>query len=289
MHPWKRFRVPEGRKVRLDRWDPDERLEEARNEKLARGRLAELLPELDRLQALIYAERRHRLLVVLQGMDTSGKDATIRRVFEGVNPQGVRVARFGVPTPTELAHDFLWRIHPHVPAVGEIVIFNRSHYEDVLVPRAHATADDREIERRLRAIRDFERHLAASGTTVLKFFLHIDRDEQARRLAARLDDPAKHWKFSLHDLAERPFWRRYAEAYEDLLGATSTDGAPWFIVPSNHPWSRDVIVASILVRALDRLSMRYPPLDPEVRAELRRTGWAAGHLPPVRRSRSRSS
>jgi len=269
MHPWKRFRVRAGDRVRLARWDPDERDDAAATDKQAKATLEELLPKIDRLQGLLSAERQHRVLLVLQGMDTAGKDATIRRVFQGVNPQGVRVARFGVPTPEERAHDFLWRVHPQVPRLGEISIFNRSHYEDVLAPRVHGEIAGREVDLRLRAIRDFERYLVAEGTTLLKFYLHIDRAEQARRLQARVDDPTKQWKFSVHDLAERPLWARYARAYESLLERTSTDGAPWFIVPSNHPLSRDVIVARILHHALARLRMRYPPLDPAVRAQLR--------------------
>ena len=275
MPPWKRFRVRPGGKVHLDRWDPTERDEEARSDRRAKECLRDILPRLEELQGLLAAERRHRVLLVLQGMDTAGKDATIRRVFEGVNPQGVRVARFGPPTPEELEHDFLWRVHPHVPRSGEIVIFNRSHYEDVLWPRVHRQISEEEVARRLRAIRDFERLLSEEGTSILKFFLHIDRDEQRRRLEARLHDPRKHWKFSVHDLAERPLWPKYVRAYEDLLQQTSTEEAPWFVVPSDHPLSRDVVVARILERALARLKMRYPPLDPAVRSQLRHAGSLA--------------
>jgi PPK2 family polyphosphate:nucleotide phosphotransferase len=270
--PWKRYRVRPGEKVRLSRWDPAVRDGRARTDVAAKSHLRELAEKIDRLQALLYAERRRRLLVVLQGMDTAGKDATIRRVFEGVNPLGVRVAQFGVPTAEELAHDFLWRVHPHVPKAGEIAVFNRSHYEDVLSPRVHGTISEADVARRLRAIRDFERLLVGEGTTVLKFYLHIDRAEQARRLRARLDDPTKHWKFSVQDLAERPYWREYTRAYEELLSTTSTEDAPWFIVPSNHPLSRDVVVGEILHRTLARFRMAYPPLDPAVRARLRKLG-----------------
>ena len=270
MHPWKRYRVRPRSAVRLSDWDPNERAEGARTDKEAKATLAELVPKLGRLQELLYAERRHRILLVLQGMDTAGKDATIRRVFEGVNPQGVHVARFGPPTPEELDHDFLWRVHPHAPRAGGIAIFNRSHYEDVLSPRVHRTISDREVDRRLRAIRGFERLLTSEGTTVLKCYLHIDRAEQAHRLLARIDDPTKRWKFSLHDLSERPLWAKYERAYEALLRATSTVDAPWFIVPSNHPLSRDVVVATILQRSLARLRMRYPPLDRAVAAQLRK-------------------
>jgi len=269
MHPWKRYRVRPGAKVRLARWAADERDDLARTDKAAKRSLAEIIPRIAELQAMLHAERRHKVLLVLEGMDTAGKDATIRRVFEGVNPQGVRVVPFGPPTEEELAHDFLWRVHPHVPRNGEIAIFNRSHYEDVLAPRVHGVISEAEVARRLRAIRDFERLLEEEGTTVLKFFLHIDAAEQTRRLAARLRDPAKHWKLSVRDLSERKWWGRYSRAYETILEETSTEQGPWFIVPSDYPLSRDVVVAAILERALRRLRMAYPPLDPAVKAELR--------------------
>jgi PPK2 family polyphosphate:nucleotide phosphotransferase len=276
VHPWKRYRVRPGGKVRLGKWDPAERDPAARTDKAAKATLAEVTPKVDRLQALLYAEHRHRLLIVLQGLDTAGKDATIRRVFQGVNPEGVVVAKFGPPTPEELAHDFLWRVHPHAPRDGEIAIFNRSHYEDLLRPRVHGEISDDEVDRRFRAIRGFERLLTSERTTVLKFYLHISRAEQARRMRARLDDPAKRWKFSVHDLAERAFWPKYLRAYEDILERTSTRDAPWFIVPSDHPLSRDVVVALVLQRALEDMRMNYPPVDPEVRQQLVRLGKELG-------------
>ncbi len=275
MHPWKCYRVRPGRRVRLRDWDPAERADGMRTEPETDRTLATVLPELDRLQGLLYAEGRHRLLLVLQGMDTAGKDGTIRRVFSGVNPQGVTVAKFGPPTPEELAHDFLWRVHPHVPRAGEITIFNRSHYEDVLAPRVHGQISEEEVERRLWAIRAFERTLAEQGTTWVKVFLHVSRTEQARRLEARVHDPAKRWKLSLHDLEERPLWPKYVRAYEDLLEQTSTDDAPWFVVPSDHPHARDAVVALLLARALEKLKMRYPSLDPTVERALRRAGAGA--------------
>ena len=220
MQPWKRYRVRPGGPLRLADVDPASRDELARSDKAARSALADLQQRLDRLQGLLYAGRRHRLLLVLQGMDTAGKDATIRRVFEGMNPQGVRVTSFGVPTPEERAHDFLWRVHPHAPRAGEIAIFNRSHYEDVLAPRVHGEITDAEVRRRLRSIRAFERLLVEAGTTVLKVYLHIDREEQSRRLEARLDDPAKHWKLSVSDLVERARWREYRRAYETAIATT---------------------------------------------------------------------
>jgi polyphosphate kinase 2 (PPK2 family) len=184
-----------------------------------------------------------------------------------------------VPTPEERAHDFLWRVHPHAPKNGEIAIFNRSHYEDVLSPRVHGLLSKDEVERRFRAIRGFERLLADEGTSVVKCYLHLSAEEQARRLQARVDDPAKRWKFSVNDLAERPLWARYTRAYEDLLARTSTDEAPWFVVPSDHPLSRDLVVASLMHRALARLKLAYPPLAPEVQRQLRKLG----RIRPLRR------
>jgi PPK2 family polyphosphate:nucleotide phosphotransferase len=210
---------------------------------------------------MLWAENRHKVLVVLQGMDTSGKDGTIRHVFDGVNPQGVRVASFKAPTPEELSHDFLWRVHPKVPGRGEMVIFNRSHYEDVLAVRVKELAPPKVWKPRYDQINDFERLLAESGTTILKFFLHIDQDEQKERLQARLDDPTKRWKFRKGDLEDRKLWKRFTEAYEEALSRTSQDGAPWYVVPANKKWYRNLVVATILVDALEKLDMRYP--EPE--------------------------
>jgi PPK2 family polyphosphate:nucleotide phosphotransferase len=200
-------------------------------------------------------------LIVLQAMDTGGKDGVIRRVFDGVNPQGVRVASFKVPTQEELDHDYLWRVHKVTPGNGEMVIFNRSHYEDVLVVRVHNYVPPEVWKKRFEQINHFERLLAENGTTILKFFLHIDLDEQKERLQARLDDPAKRWKFRLGDLKERKLWDDYMQAYEDVLSKTSTDYAPWFIVPANRKWYRDLIVSSVLVETLQGLNMKFP--EPE--------------------------
>ncbi len=222
--------------------------------------LERLQRKLEPLQEVLYAEHRHKMLVVLQGIDTSGKDGTIRRVFEGVNPQGVRVAHFGVPTPEEKERDFLWRAHAQVPGSGEIVIFNRSHYEGVLVERVHGLVPNGIWEGRYDEINDFERMLVSEGTTLVKFFLHIDEDEQKKRLEERLDDQTKHWKFSVNDLPERNFWKQYMSAYQDALERTSTKASPWYLVPSNHPWFRDVVVCSVIVNELAKLRMRYPSL-----------------------------
>lgn len=260
-----RYRIKEGQKVRLGQWDPGDTSGFAGKKKEGLDELAKLRTKLEPLQEMLYAENRHKVLVVLQGIDTSGKDGTIRRVFEGVNPQGVRVARFREPTPEEQDHDFLWRAHRQAPSNGEIVIFNRSHYEGVLVERVHNLVPKETWQRRYKQINEFERLLSDEGTTILKFFLHIDEDQQKERLQARLDDPSKQWKFNESDLRERKFWSEYMKAYEDALEKTSTEWAPWYLVPSNHGWFRDLVVCNVLVRALQDLKPRYPVLtkDPK--------------------------
>ncbi len=252
------YRVKTGQKIHLKDWDPNKTDSFDGGKDEGRERLLELNRELEELQELLYAEHKHKVLIVLQGMDTSGKDGVIRHVFEGVNPQGVRVANFKVPTAEELDHDYLWRVHRQTPGRGEIVIFNRSHYEDVLVVRVHGLVSEEVWKRRFAHINDFERLLAEEGTLILKFFLHIDLEEQKKRLQARLEDPTKHWKFNVGDLKERARWADYMQAYEDVLNKTSTDYAPWYIVPSNKKWYRNLVVASVLVEALKGLKMQYP-------------------------------
>jgi PPK2 family polyphosphate:nucleotide phosphotransferase len=220
--------------------------------------LEKLNDKLEALQELLFAEHKHKVLIVLQAMDTGGKDGAIRRVFDGVNPAGVRVASFKAPTAEELDHDYLWRIHRQVPGKGEMVIFNRSHYEDVLVVRVHNYVPPEVWKKRFDQINEFEQMLAESGTTILKFYLHINKDEQKERLQARLDDPTKRWKFRLGDLEERKLWDNYMEAYEDVLSKTSTEYAPWYIVPANRKWYRDLVISSILVKTLEDLKMKYP-------------------------------
>jgi PPK2 family polyphosphate:nucleotide phosphotransferase len=210
------------------------------------------------LQNVLYAEHKHNFLIVLQGMDTSGKDGTIKHVFRGVNPQGVKIANFKVPSHIELDHDYLWRVHKKVPGKGEIVIFNRSHYEDVLVVRVHDLVPKNVWSKRYAQINAFEKILADEGTTILKFFLHIDLDEQKERLQARLDDPQKQWKFRKGDLDERKVWPNYIQAYEDVLSKTSTKYAPWYIIPSNRKWYRNLIISTILIETLKNLNMKYP-------------------------------
>lgn len=253
-----KYRVAPGDKINLSDWDPNDKSKFDGNKLQAQKRLEELNYEVEALQELLYAEHKHRVLVVLQAMDTGGKDGTIRHVFEGVNPQGVKVASFKVPTREELDHDYLWRVHKQTPGKGEIVIFNRSHYEDVLVVRVHKLVPKKVWALRYEQINEFERLLYEEGTTILKFFLHIDLKEQKERLQARLDDPNKQWKFSLGDLEERKLWPEYTKAYEDVLNKTSTKWAPWYIVPANRKWYRNLVVASIMVDALKRLDMSYP-------------------------------
>jgi PPK2 family polyphosphate:nucleotide phosphotransferase len=221
-----------------------------------------LAVELDWLQDLLYADRRFKLLVVLQGTDTSGKDGTIRDVFGEMSALGVHTAAWKAPTPDEMAHDYLWRIHAKVPAAGEVMIFNRSHYEDVLVPVVRRWITKEETARRYAQINDFERLLVETGTTVLKFFLHISKDEQRVRLQARLDDPTKHWKFALDDLADRKHWEAFQAAYSAMIAATGTAHAPWTVVPADSKTHRNLMIATAVKEALVRLKLRYPPGDP---------------------------
>jgi PPK2 family polyphosphate:nucleotide phosphotransferase len=230
------------------------------------ARLAELGPRLERLQGALYAESRRALLIVLQGRDGSGKDGTIRHVFGLLNPQGLSITGFKVPTPPERAHDYLWRIHRAVPAHGLVGVFNRSHYEDALVPRVHGEIERDEVERRLRQMNDFERMLSETSTTVVKFFLHISREEQRRRLLGRLEDPTKRWKFNPDDLAERSRWDDYTEAYRDIFARTSTAWAPWYIVPADRKPLRNALIAETLRATLEAMRPSYPPADPEVLA-----------------------
>ena len=250
--------VKPGSTLKLAKWDADEKTILNGDKDGARARLDADRAKLESLQELLYAEGRHKLLVVLQAMDTAGKDSTIRHVFQGVDPLGVRVAAFKAPTAHELAKDYLWRVHQHVPGKGEIVIFNRSHYEDVLITRVNGWIDAAECKRRYRHINDFERMLAETGTTILKFYLHISKDEQKKRLESRRDDPKKQWKFQPEDLAVRGQWDVYIKAYEDAISATSTDHAPWHVIPANNKLARNLTISGLLIEALEGLAMRYP-------------------------------
>ncbi|MEJ5202276.1 MAG: polyphosphate kinase 2 family protein [Anaerolineales bacterium] len=263
----KAYRVRPGTKVRLKDFDPNDTSEFKGDKEEAQQELEKLNTELERLQECLYAEGKHKVLIVLQGMDTSGKDGVIRSVFDGVNPQGVRVACFKVPTPEELAHDYLWRIHKMTPGKGEMVIFNRSHYEDVLVVRVHELVPESVWKKRYDQINAFERTLAEEGTTILKFYLHIDEAEQKQRLLDRLADPSKHWKFNPGDLKERALWGQYIQAYEDALSKTSTDWAPWYIIPANKKWYRNLIIARLLVGTLQSLNIQLPQPLSEIDVE----------------------
>ena len=223
-------------------------------------RTEQLRRKLDGLQERLYAEGSRAVLVVLQGIDTAGKDGTIRHVMSGVNPQGCVVTSFNTPTPLEKAHDFLWRVHAACPAHGHIGIFNRSHYEDVLITRVHGWITDKEAQHRLRQIREFEKILTNNGTRILKFFLHISKEEQKKRLLARLNDPEKRWKFSRQDVKERGYWKAYRKAFEEALSATSTEAAPWFVVPADHKWYRNLVVADRLVHALEDMDPHPPKI-----------------------------
>jgi PPK2 family polyphosphate:nucleotide phosphotransferase len=256
------FRVRPGERVRLADLDPGDTSEVA-SKRAALAECDRLTERLAHLQEMLFADHRYAVLVVLTAIDAGGKDGTIHQVFEGVNPQGVRVAHFGVPTADESSHDFLWRIHPHTPEKGEIVIFNRSQYEDVLVPRATKSLPKRVWKRRYRMINEFERTLVLEGTSVLKFFLHISEAEQKDRLRARLKDPTKHWKFSGSDLPTRTLWPQYQAAFDEMLRKTSTKWAPWYVIPSDKKWYRDWAVSKILVATLGTLDLRWPPLPAE--------------------------
>ncbi len=255
------YRIEPGTLVDLAAWDPADRSAFEGDKAAARHELKALNDRLEELQELLYAEGKHKILIVLQAMDSGGKDGTIRHVFDGTNPQGVKVASFKKPTDTERAHDYLWRVHRHTPGSGEITIFNRSHYEDVLVVRVHNLVPPEVWGRRYDHINAFEKMLADEGTTILKFYLHISKEEQKERLQARLDEPHKQWKFAKGDLAERERWDEYAEAFAAVLSKTSTASAPWYVIPADRKWYRNLVVSRILVATLENLDMRYP--EPE--------------------------
>lgn len=253
----KRFKVVPGSKVTLKKIDSSfEGGHESH--KAAEEEIAHYQQKLRELQDLLYSERKHSLLICLQALDTGGKDGVINHVLGAMNPQGCRVAEFKAPSAEELAHDFLWRAHKAAPAQGEVVIFNRSHYEDVLVVRVHNLVPKKIWSRRYAQINQFEKELAAHDTQILKFYLHISNEEQLKRFKQRLDDPAKQWKISEADYKERSYWDDYMTAYEGALSRCSTEYAPWFIIPANHKWFRNLAVARIVVEHLESLKMGYP-------------------------------
>lgn len=252
-----RFLVKPGRKLHLKDIDPAFKGRHETREAAA--------PELERYrqklmqqQALLYAEKKHSVLIVLQALDAGGKDGTIKHVFGALNPQGTSVASFKQPTPIELDHDFLWRVHPHAPPKGSVAIFNRSHYEDVLIARVHKLVDKQTWTARYDRIRGFELGLKESGTTLAKFFLHISKEEQLARFGKRLDDPARNWKISESDYTERALWDGYMEAFEDALCATSTLDAPWYVIPADYKWFRNLAVSQIVADTMEELGMAFP-------------------------------
>ncbi len=261
----KAFRIDPGTPFHLSDIDPDMR-DPKLDKHSVRPLLADQQARLAQLQYRLYAEGRQSLLICLQGMDASGKDGTIRHVFGALNPQGCRVQAFRQPTAHELAHDFLWRIHRTTPAKGEVVIFNRSHYEDVLVSAVHGQIDGKTRKYRYQAINAFEEQLAESGTRILKFFLHIDKAEQLRRFARRLDDPSRHWKISEADYSERPFWDDYQRFYEKALTHCSTRHAPWFAIPANHKWFRNLAISGILLQTLEDMDPQLPAPKVDIEA-----------------------
>jgi PPK2 family polyphosphate:nucleotide phosphotransferase len=260
------LRVKPGTRVRLERRDHGETL--GWDKESAAPELVKQLTRLAELQDRFWAEAKRSVLVVLQGIDAAGKDGTIKKVMEAFNPQGCPVTSFKVPSAEELAHDYLWRVHKKVPRKGEIGIFNRSHYEDVLVVRVHGLVPRKVWSARYDQINDFERILADNGTTIVKFFLAIDKDEQRERFQARYDDPTKRWKFSMADLEERQLWDDYQAAFDDALSTCSTDRAPWYLIPANHKWFRNLAVATILADTIAALKPAYPPVAPDVPSDL---------------------
>jgi len=269
----KEFRVNPDSELKLSKLDPSYKGKHE-SEEDAKQEIEASCQKLFHQQALLSAEHKHSILVVLQALDAGGKDGTIKHVFTALNPQGASDASFKQPTSTELAHDFLWRVHSHAPGKGEIVIFNRSHYEDVLVTRVHKLIDKETWTRRYQRIRDFEALLAENGTLVLKFFLHISREEQLARFEQRLDDPHRNWKISESDYSERALWDDYVEAFDDAISATSAKHAPWYVIPSNQKWFRNLVVSQIMADTMEELKLVFPPPSVNL-ADIRRKYHAA--------------
>lgn len=250
--------------INLQAFDPAAKPYSCGDKEQDKARVETLAEDINLLQDMLLADKRYKLLVVLQGTDAAGKDGTLRSVFSRTSPLGVHTVGWKAPTEEEQAHDYLWRIHRAMPAAGEITVFNRSHYEDVLVPTVNGWITRAQTRQRYAHINDFERMLTETGTVILKFMLHISKDEQRQRLQERIDDPTKHWKFSLGDLEVRKQWKHYQAAYAALLGATSTPWAPWTIVPANSKTHRNLMIASVVRDTLERLALRYPPAKKEL-------------------------
>ena len=262
LDPYRHSSAGKGKAFDLKRVDPGAKPCSSGDKAQDKAAVTALALEVDELQNLLYANRKQRLLVVLQGLDTSGKDGTVRGVFSSTTPLGVHAVGWKAPNEDELAHDYLWRIHQQVPRAGEIVVFNRSHYEDVLVPVVNGWITAEQTAQRYAQINDFERLLTENGTVVLKFMLHISKDEQRVRLQERIDDPAKNWKFSLGDLTVRKQWDAYQTAYAAAISATGTTWAPWTVVPADSKTHRNLMIATLVVRALRALKLQPPPADP---------------------------
>ncbi len=269
----KQFIVEPESEVRLEKIDPAYTGKHESHEK-AQDEIGHYLGRLREAQYMLYADAGQSLLIVLQGLDASGKDGVIQHLFSGMNPLGVSAARFNPPSAAELAHDFLWRVHAKAPAKGEIAIFNRSHYEDVLVVRVHKLVPKPVRSKRYELINNFELLLSRNGTRILKFYLHISPEEQLARFKQRLDDPLRHWKISESDYSERELWPIYIKAYEDALSQTSTDRAPWFIIPSDHKWFRNLAISKIIADTMDEMKVKLPPARADI-AEIRRKYHAA--------------
>jgi len=257
-HP---FRIAHGQSVSLDELPTRDKTLFPIDKKEGKKVFAKLEAEIDELQTRLYAEGKHRLLVIFQAMDTGGKDGTIRNVFNPMDPQGIRVASFKRPSSKELSHDYLWRVHKEVPGNGETVIFNRSHYEDIIAVRVREIFPETVWRKRFDHIVNFEEMLADEGTTIVKIFLNISLDEQKERLQARLDEPEKNWKFNPRDLDDRALWPQFMTAYNEVLEKTSTAAAPWYVIPANRKWYRNIVVADIIAKTLRGLDMKYPPVN----------------------------
>jgi PPK2 family polyphosphate:nucleotide phosphotransferase len=264
----KNFIVEPGAKVRLSKIDPSYTGKHESNEEAA-PEIRKHVERMDKLQYLLYADGNQSLLVVLQALDAAGKDGVIRHVFSGMNPEGTSVFSFKQPTKDEAAHDFLWRAHQRTPGKGEVVIFNRSHYEDVLVVRVHKLVEHSVWSKRYDLINDFEKMLEQNGTKILKFYLHISPEEQLERFKQRLDDPSRNWKISEGDYSERELWPQYVDAYEDAMALTSTKRAPWYVIPSNHKWFRNLAVSQIIADTMDEMGLKLPPTHVNI-ADIRR-------------------
>jgi PPK2 family polyphosphate:nucleotide phosphotransferase len=262
MEKLEKYRV-NPKKFSLKQYSADDRSARSEDKAQDLAELAKLTEAINARQDILHAEGKHKVILLLQGMDTSGKDGTVKHVFSACDPLGIRLASFKAPSADELAHDYLWRVHAQVPAKGELVIFNRSHYEDVLIVKVHGWIDEAECKRRYQQINDFERMLTETGTTLIKCFLYISKEEQKERLQERLVEPTKHWKFNPKDLEERALWDDYMQAYESAMQATSTEYAPWYVIPANSKTNRNLLISRLLLETLNALPLAYPPKPKE--------------------------